>query len=74
MREIVNPFNIIKPGAELAVASNETDKGELSTASALSNMNPSICPKCGGSMCTAFLYNKTPVFYCDPCRVTHPKE
>jgi uncharacterized protein (DUF983 family) len=74
MREIVNPFNVkevAKP--ELATASAEKSEQEIATASALSNVNPSMCPKCGGKMGTAFLYNRKPVYYCDVDRVTHPQ-
>lgn len=75
MREIVNPFKmkeVEKP--ELATASAEKSEQEIATASALSNINPSMCPKCGGKMGTAFLYNRTPVYYCDVDRVTHPQQ
>jgi len=75
MREIVNPFNMKEPAKqELATASADKTEQEIATASALSNVNPSMCPKCGGKMGMALLYNRTPVYYCDVDRVAHPQE
>lgn len=76
-REIHNPFKQEREmqKQELATASaNAAQEKELATASALSNMRPDICPKCGSKMGKAFLYNKREVYYCAPCRVSHPKE
>lgn len=74
-RQIFNPFDQVKSKeTAVAAAAPENTEKELSTASALTNVRPDMCPKCGGGMCTAYLYDKTPVFYCDPCRVSHPKE
>lgn len=76
MREIFNPYNQPKAVVEVAVASNESTeaKGDIAVASAMSNVDPSMCPKCGVKMGTAFLYDRRAVYYCDPCRVTHPTE
>lgn len=71
---IFNPFK--QPATETAVAgaapAPQKDEQELATANALSNDQVDMCPKCGGKMVEARIYNGTPVFYCDPCRVTHP--
>lgn len=78
MREIFNPFHKApeSPAVEVAVASEteNADKGEVAVANAMSNVDPSTCPKCGIKMGTAYLYDRRPVFYCDPCRVSHPTE
>lgn len=75
MREIFNPFKVT-PKAEKATASylkaDTSEKGEQAVASALSNVDPSMCPKCGAKMGTAFLYDRRSVYYCDTCRVSHP--
>lgn len=74
MRTIVNPFKQHEETNQLATASAvATGEQEVATASALSNIDPSMCPKCGGKMGTAFLYNKVPVYYCGVDRVSHPQ-
>lgn len=75
-RAIHNPFKHVEAETkpEMATASASEDNADLAIASALSNTRPDICPKCGSSMGLAYLYNKTAVHYCAPCRVTHPKE
>lgn len=74
MREVFNPY--AKKETEVAVAAAvekpDVAEKEVSTASALSNVNPSICPKCGVTMGKAKLFNKREVYYCDTCRVSHP--
>ena len=78
MREVFNTFHhTSKPTTvETATASaeKENEKGEVAVANAMSNVDPSTCPKCGVKMGTAFLFDRRPVYYCDPCRVTHPTE
>lgn len=80
MRQIFNPFHQTPKPAETetavasAVTEKENDKGDVAVASAMSNIDPSTCPKCGVKMGTAFLYDRRSVYYCDPCRVTHPTE
>lgn len=65
---IINPYKIEKPTPVEVPAQHE-----VATASALSNAQNDTCPKCGAKMGLAFLYNRTPVYYCDVDRVTHPK-
>lgn len=69
-RTVVNPFED-KPEIAIASAGSEPEK-ELATASALTNENPSQCPKCGDVMGKAFIATGDSVFYCVPCRVTNP--
>lgn len=69
-RAIVNPFNAMKN--KVAEATPETEK-EVATASALTNIDPSQCPKCPAKMGIAYLFDRRPVYYCQTCRVTHPK-
>lgn len=73
-RFVFNPFDEIQP-TQTAVASSveseETDR-EVATASALTNMNPDQCPKCGARMGFGILADSEKVFYCPPCRVTNP--
>lgn len=69
-RAVVNPF--AEP-AEVATASaSASTEKELAVASALTNENPSQCPKCGDVMGKAFIATGDSVFYCVPCRVTNP--
>jgi hypothetical protein len=69
-RKIINPFNL---PPKVAPVQTPVEK-EVATASALTNVDPSQCPKCPAKMSAAMLYNRRPVYYCDTCRVTHPKE
>lgn len=74
-RFVFNPFDEIQP-TQTAVASSvssdvEHDR-EVATASALTNMSPNQCPKCGNGMGGGILADGEKVFYCPPCRVTNP--
>lgn len=74
MREVFNPYHT--PAAEQSTASAQektgTQEKDVATASALSNMTPNICPKCGVTMGKAMIFDRREVYYCDTCRVTHP--
>jgi len=74
MREVFNPYTKPAPEQNTASAIEKPDAVEKdsATASALSNTNPSVCPKCGVSMGKATLFNRREVYYCDTCRVSHP--
>jgi len=79
MTEFVNPLDIViqrkAKAAELATASAAQSAGqEMATASALTNVDPSMCPKCGRKMGFGFLFDRTKVFYCDVDRVSQPME
>ncbi|MND37646.1 hypothetical protein D3C80_283370 [compost metagenome] len=74
MRDIVNPLQLLEQIATASAAEKAEQAETLATASALTNMNPSICPKCGATMGKAFLFDRTQVFYCDVDRVTQPME
>lgn len=72
-RTLFDPF--ATPAPQVAVASSEQSvqtERELATASALTNMNPSQCPKCGSGMGGGKLADGEKVYYCVPCRVTNP--
>lgn len=72
MRQIFNPF---KTESDVAVASAAAGtESHVATASALTNNVVDCCPKCGVNMGSARLADDTSVFYCVPCRVSHPKE
>ena len=76
MREIINPFDLLD---QIAVASAQAkaekeEKEQLATASALTNVDPSMCPKCGNRMGIGLLFDRTQVYYCDVDRVTQPME
>lgn len=71
-RKIFNPFNA-EPKKPVEQPKVESEK-EVATASALTNVDPSQCPKCPAKMSTAMIYDRRQVYYCDQCRVTHPKE
>jgi transposase-like protein len=70
-RKIFNPFNAAPKKVE---AAPKAEDQEVATASALTNVDPSQCPKCPAKMSTAMIYDRRQVYYCDACRVTHPKE
>uniref|UniRef100_A0AB39CDG7 DNA ligase n=1 Tax=Pseudomonas phage HRDY3 TaxID=3236930 RepID=A0AB39CDG7_9VIRU len=82
MTEFINPLDIViqrkaQKAAELATASagaQTEGQQEMATASALTNVDPSICPKCGRKMGFGFLFDKTQVYYCDTDRVSQPME
>lgn len=73
-RELFDPFAPAKPETAVASSSSEeiTDTRQVATASALTNMNPSQCPKCGSQMGNGILADGGKVYYCPPCRVTNP--
>lgn len=70
-RFVFDPF-AYKIAATAAASTQDTDSAEIATASALSNMNPEQCPKCGFGMGKAFLADNETVYYCTSCRVTNP--
>lgn len=73
-REVFDPFAPPAPQQSVAssVASDAENVREVATASALTNMNPSQCPKCGAGMGGGILADGEKVYYCPPCRVTNP--
>jgi formamidopyrimidine-DNA glycosylase len=71
MREIFNPYAKV---ATVHKPEPTKEEKEVAVANAMSNINPSQCPKCGNQMGQAFLFDRRSVYYCDPCRVTHPTE
>jgi len=79
MTKIINPLDILRQQKEakaqqLAVASATNENAEVATASALSNVDPSMCPKCGRKMGFGLLFDRTQVYYCIEDRVTQPME
>jgi hypothetical protein len=79
MTEFVNPLDIViqrkEKAAEIATASASQSAGqEMATASALTNVDPSMCPKCGRKMGFGLLFDRTQVYYCDVDRVSQPME
>lgn len=80
MSEYINPLTVLRQQKEvkaqqIAVASAaELQAQELATASALTNVDPSMCPKCGRKMGFGLLYDRTRVYYCDVDRVSQPME
>ncbi len=74
--KIYNPYKE-KPAQEPASATagflQIADEDEMATASAMTNTREDICPKCGGKMGAAFLFNSEQVHYCGQCRVSHPR-
>lgn len=81
MTEFINPLDILRKqkeakAQEIATASTSATQteGELATASALTNVDPSMCPKCGMKMGFGFLFDRTKVYYCPDDRVTQPME
>lgn len=66
-------FNPYKQEPATRETTVEATEKELATASALTNMREDICPKCGGNMKPAALFNNVTVNYCAACRVSHPR-
>lgn len=74
-RTVFNPFAPVAPQVAIAssdVSDEQTPDREVATASALTNMNPSQCPKCGSGMGGGILADGEKVYYCPACRVTNP--
>lgn len=73
-RKVFDPFAPAIPQQSVAssVSSDVEHDREIATASALTNMNPNQCPKCGAMMGNGILADGEKVYYCPPCRVTNP--
>lgn len=71
-REVVSPFSEM----EKVTASDEKDPSfdtdPSFVATAFSDTQANVCPKCFQAMGRAQLSDGENVYYCPTCRVTHP--